>query len=131
VKIAIATGVMLGYALQFFVAIQIMFPNFETKFHVAKDHPLLSELAFRTFWVAITFIVAIAVPELDLLLSLIGSVCSTVLALVFPIILECVIDEKTSTYVIVKNVIIFLIALLGFLTGGMESISAIIQNFLH
>ena len=76
-KLAIALGVLLGYAIQFFVAIQIMLPNVKRTLKIADDHPLISELVFRSFMVLLTFGVAIIIPELDLLLSLIGSVCSS------------------------------------------------------
>lgn len=52
VKTLVSVGVLLGYPLQFFVAIQIMWPN------VLKicnfKHPLLGELSFRTALVVLT-----------------------------------------------------------------------------
>lgn len=53
VKVMISTGVLLGYALQFFVAIQIMMPTVLTVFHV-KEHVKFAEILFRTFMVLVT-----------------------------------------------------------------------------
>jgi solute carrier family 36 (proton-coupled amino acid transporter) len=80
--------------------------------------------------VLLTFTVAMLVPELDLLLSLIGAVCSTVLALVLPPIMEFMICEKNQInwFIIVKNFIILFLSLLGFLTGGYESVTAIYKR---
>lgn len=133
VKMAIATGVLLGYAIQFFVAIQIMFPNVQNMSKFTRKHPVFGELIFRTFMVLITFLIAILIPELDLLLSLIGAVCSTVLALVLPPIMEIIIEsceeKRSNLLVTIKNVVILFISLLGFLTGGYESLSAILSKF--
>ncbi|KAL7010579.1 hypothetical protein ACKWTF_006281 [Chironomus riparius] len=133
VKLAIATGVLLGYAIQFFVAIQIMFPNIQKMNNFSRTHALIGELTFRTIMVFVTLTVAILIPELDLLLSLIGAVCSTVLALVLPPLMEFILvsceENQHKWHVIVKNLTILFISLLGFLTGGYESLTAILAKF--
>jgi proton-coupled amino acid transporter len=136
VKLAIALGVLLGFAIQFFVAIQIMYPNVRRAIKFADRHPVFGELMFRTLMVLLTFVVAVLIPELDLLLSLIGSVCSTILALVLPplmefIIISCESSEERSSFVLVKNFIILLISLLGFFTGGFEALTAIVQKIYN
>lgn len=124
---------LLGYAIQFFVAIQIMLPTIKSSFKFAEDHPFLGEFIFRTVMVLITFVVAELVPNLGLLLSLIGSVCSTILALVLPPLMEFILlsseENKMGWFVIWKNSIILLISLFGFLTGGYESLSGIVKAF--
>ena len=128
----ISLGVLLGYALQFFVPMQIMLPSIIKKFKFTRSHPLIGELAFRTLMVLVTFAVAGLVPKLNLLLSLIGAFCSTGLALVFPPIIEIVLSYSEggpSKFSIIKNSIILFFALLGFATGTYESLSAIIMDF--
>jgi len=82
--------------------------------------------------VLVTLTVAVLIPELDLLLSLIGAVCSTVLALVLPPLMEFIIVSCESNqhrwFVVVKNLIILFISLLGFLSGGYESLTAILAK---
>jgi solute carrier family 36 (proton-coupled amino acid transporter) len=135
VKLAIALGVLLGYAIQFFIAIQIMYPSIKSSIKLADKHPFIGELIFRTVMVLVTFGVAELVPNLSLLLSLIGAVCSTVLALVLPPFMEFMIlsceDEGIGWFVLLKNSLILIISLFGFLTGGYESLSRIIETFLH
>lgn len=73
-----------------------------------------------------------AIPFLGLFISLVGSVSSTALCLVFPAMLDLVMKfthEELTPLVIVKDVFILLVSLLGMLTGGFESISSIIIAF--
>lgn len=110
-----------------------MFPSIKNKFDVAKKHPLISEMAFRTSMVLVTFSVAILVPNLGLLISLIGAVCSTSLALVFPVIIEYLVlsrnGEPVSTSIVIRNILILLFATVGFLSGGYESTRLIIKLY--
>jgi solute carrier family 36 (proton-coupled amino acid transporter) len=53
VKIIISIGVLLGYALQFFIAIEIMWPGVMKKYGPYK-HPYASQLVFRTLMVFVT-----------------------------------------------------------------------------
>jgi solute carrier family 36 (proton-coupled amino acid transporter) len=112
-----------------------MYPTVKKSNSFFGENPLLGELIFRTCMVLVTFAVAILVPQLDLLLSLIGAVCSTMLALVLPPILEFIImpceSNFTRWWIIIKNNFILLLALLGFLTGGYESLTAIVKTFFE
>lgn len=130
----IASGVGLGYCIQLFVPVQILFPHIKQNIRLANEHPYVGELIFRVILVLFTFVVAQAVPDVGLLLSLIGAVACTVLALVFPPILEfCVKSNdglKLTYYVIVKNSIILLFAAIGCITGGYEAIINIIEKFI-
>lgn len=78
--------------------------------------------------------IAELVPALGLFISLIGSLCSTALALVFPPIIEIIVRRdivSTSArfFMYSKNVIILILALAGFSTGTYESLSEIIKHF--
>lgn len=131
--VMISVGVILGYAIQFFIPIQIMFPPIRKQFKLAGRHPHLSEMIFRVLMVLVTFSVAIAVPNLGLLISLIGAVCSTSLALVFPVIIECLVITRNgasmSCTLVIKNIFIIFLASVGFISGGYESIRQITQLY--
>lgn len=130
VKIVVASGVALGYAIQFYIPIQILFPLIQRSIKFTKNNPFSSELMFRVFMVIVTFLVAILVPNLGLLISLIGAICSNSLALVFPVIIEYLVatrgDSKMQTLDVIKNILILLLAIVGFLSGGYESVRGII-----
>ncbi|CAO1412560.1 unnamed protein product [Diamesa hyperborea] len=131
-KIMIATGVGLGYCIQLFVPVQILYPMIRRRMKCLDRYPYVGELIFRAILVLFTFIIAEAVPHLGLLLSLIGAVACTVLALVFPPILEFAVksigDDKIGYFVLVKNCIILFLAAVGFLTGVYEAIKNIVEK---
>uniref|UniRef100_A0A034V2Q5 Proton-coupled amino acid transporter 1 n=1 Tax=Bactrocera dorsalis TaxID=27457 RepID=A0A034V2Q5_BACDO len=132
VKVMVSIGVMLGYPLQFFIAIQIMLPNAIQIFHL-QSRPFTGELLFRTIMVVLTLCIAELVPALGLFMSLIGALCSTALALVFPPMIELLIkrdDNKgPGVWLFTKNIVILILALMGFSTGTYESLSQIVTHF--
>uniref|UniRef100_A0A182W4M9 Amino acid transporter transmembrane domain-containing protein n=1 Tax=Anopheles minimus TaxID=112268 RepID=A0A182W4M9_9DIPT len=132
VKLMIATGVLLGYALQFFVAIMIMWPMVENRVALARKHPVRCEMVFRIIMVLVTFVIAECVPNLGAFISLIGAFCSSSLALMFPPLIELIVawtNGKLGVWLVLKNVIILMLAFLGFATGTYESVSALAKDF--
>lgn len=106
-----------------------MFPPIAKNCTFTRNHPMIGELAFRTIMVLVTFAIAVLVPDLNLLLSLIGALCSTALALVFPPIIQIVLSYSeggSSCCSFIKNVLIILLALLGFVAGTYESLRLIL-----
>lgn len=80
--------------------------------------------------------VAEAVPKIALLISFIGAFCSSALALMFPPLIELVVEfadnkKSPSKLLIAKDCFIILVGVVGFLTGTYESLIAIIQTFLE
>ncbi|XP_055616742.1 proton-coupled amino acid transporter-like protein CG1139 isoform X2 [Toxorhynchites rutilus septentrionalis] len=145
VKVMVSLGILLGYALQFFVAIQIMLPWVLARISYSAKHPIRVELLFRTLIVLITFAVAESILNVGALISLIGALCSTALALVFPPVLELILGlaesecefpqqptdgsavggSKIGFVIWVKNLLILVLALFIFLTGTVESLNEI------
>ncbi|CAL8271037.1 unnamed protein product [Boreogadus saida] len=75
--------------------------------------------------------IAVLIPELDLVISLVGSVSSSFLALIFPPLLEMLTfhTDGLSPLVITKNVIISGVGLIGFATGTYSAfMELIIRN---
>ncbi|XP_052855796.1 proton-coupled amino acid transporter 1-like isoform X3 [Drosophila gunungcola] len=132
VKLMVSTGVLLGYPLQFFVAIQIMWPNAKQMCGI-KGRSLIGELGFRTFMVLVTLAIAEMVPALGLFISLIGALCSTALALVFPPVIELIARSEQNkgpgVWICAKNLVILVMAMLGFFTGSYESLKQIVKHF--
>lgn len=80
-------------------------------------------------YINFSVILAEAVPHLDLIISLVGAVSSTALALIFPPIIEIVVRWQNATLdktTILKDVFILLIGLLGCITGTYENVRQII-----
>ena len=73
---------------------------------------------------------AAAIPNLGAVISLVGSVSSSMLALIFPPIIELITfwDSGITRTAIVKDVLIALFGILGFLAGTYTSIENILSN---
>lgn len=129
----VALGVASSVAIQFFVAIQIMLPSILTKYEFTKNHPVLTEQLFRTFWIFMTFTVAQVVPNLGLLMSFIGAGCCTALVFVFPAISELIIlsnrEEGIGKFGWIKNSIILIIAFVGGMMGMALATIDLIKEF--
>jgi len=76
-------------------------------------------------------LLAVAIPKLDLFISLVGAFASSFIALVIPPVLELVTFwPEISKWVLAKDIGIILFGLVGFLTGTYASIDAIINAFI-
>ncbi|KAF5299700.1 hypothetical protein FQA39_LY11495 [Lamprigera yunnana] len=131
VKVIISTGILLTFALQFYIPIDIMFPSVRARFG-PFSRPILVELIFRCILVVITFALAELIPYLDLFITLIGAFSSTTIALLIPPILEMVNMSSSNTFslwIVFKNIVILIIGFLGCITGSFESISLIVRTF--
>ncbi|KAM3612608.1 uncharacterized protein V6R79_011071 [Siganus canaliculatus] len=128
VKLLYSFGIFITFALQFYVPAEILIPPVLNRVSQRWEKPV--DLLLRTVLVIFTCALAILVPELDLVISLVGSVSSSFLALIFPPILEILTfhREGISPLVTVKNVVISLIGLVGFLTGTYIAIEQIIAR---
>jgi len=122
-------SVFFTYALQFYVPVEIILPWVHRR--VASDHHLKAEYALRYLMVMLTFALAAAIPKLDLFISLVGSVSSSTLALMAPAVVDTVTqDHRCTKFRLVKNVALFLVGFLGFITGSYVSFSNIIHYFI-
>ncbi|CAN2387308.1 Proton-coupled amino acid transporter 1 [Pristimantis euphronides] len=117
VKLLYSLGIFISFALQFYVAAEIIVPSATSR--VGERWVLLVDLSVRAALVCITCILAILIPRLDMVISLVGSVSSSALALIFPPLLEIITyySEGLSRWVIAKDIIISLVGFLGFVLG--------------
>ncbi|CAA9993169.1 unnamed protein product [Nesidiocoris tenuis] len=83
VQTVVGVGIMFSYALQMYVAAELLWDEIEGTYGPFK-HPVVLELVLRCILVFITFILAASIPALGLFISLVGAVSSSALALVYP-----------------------------------------------
>lgn len=90
-------------------------------------------LLLRLFTTIFTFLVAAAVPELGLFISLFGAFCLSILGLAFPAIMEiCVLypDNLGRFYWIMwKDIGLVIFAMVGLTSGTYSSLLEIIKTF--
>jgi len=129
VKILISSSVLLTYAIQFSVPVEIILPLVHRV--MCTDNLCCRKVAdfvLRYSLVAITYILARAVGDLDLYIPLVGSITSSWLALVVPAVVDTVTFWSSRTKSrLAGNLVIAFIGLLGFFIGTCDGLS----NFHH
>nr|XP_019939726.1 PREDICTED: proton-coupled amino acid transporter 1-like [Paralichthys olivaceus] len=128
VKLLYCFGIFITFALQFYVPAEILIPPAVAR--VSERWETAVDLLLRTVLVIFTCALAVLIPELDLVISLVGSVSSSFLALIFPPLLQIVTfhSEGLSPLVTAKNAVISMVGLIGFLTGTYIAIEQIITR---
>ena len=156
VKFLWALCVFFGYNLQFYVAIQAIWPKLKNKFPLANAY--LAEIILRTVLVVLTSAIGLSVPCLEQLISLVGSLALAALAISLPPVLEIIAEmpdesgdiainqvatvDKTVNFddslskpaqpnlklVVFRDVVIFTLGLIGACSGTFVTIKEIIEK---
>lgn len=125
VRLMMAIAIFLSYSLQFYVPFNIVWPVIKKNFHTDKTKDY-AEYITRTILVFITFIFAIAIPNLGAVISLVGAFSSSALALIFPPIIEIVTfwPDKLgrSNWILWKDIAIICFGFIGFIIGSYVSL---------
>ncbi|XP_032106045.1 proton-coupled amino acid transporter 3 [Sapajus apella] len=131
VKLMYSIGIFFTYALQFHVPAEIIIPFAISQ--VSESWALFVDLSVRSALVCLTCVSAILIPRLDLVISLIGSVSSSALALIIPPLLEIVIlySEDMSYVTIAKDIMISILGLLGCIFGTYQALYELTQPINH
>ncbi|EFB15337.1 hypothetical protein PANDA_009587, partial [Ailuropoda melanoleuca] len=131
VKLMYSIGIFFTYALQFQVPAEIIIPFVISQ--VSESWTLFIDLSVRTALVCLTCVSAILIPRLDLVLSLVGSVSSSALALIIPPLLELITfyAEDMSCVTIAKDIMISILGLLGCVFGTYQALYELIQPINH
>lgn len=87
VRLMMAMAIYLSYTLQFYVPINIIGPWLRARLH-GENNRILGDYLLRIGLVLFTFILAALIPNLGAVISLVGAVSSSTLALIFPPIIE-------------------------------------------
>uniref|UniRef100_A0A1I8QAY1 Amino acid transporter transmembrane domain-containing protein n=1 Tax=Stomoxys calcitrans TaxID=35570 RepID=A0A1I8QAY1_STOCA len=130
VRIAMALAIFLSYALQFYVPVNFVEPLVQRHFETTRTKELAAT-ASRIALVTFTFILAACIPNLGPIISLVGAVSSSTLALIAPPILEIVtfwpVGFERYKWILWKDVVILIFGLCGFVFGTYASIAQILN----
>ncbi|KAK9885665.1 hypothetical protein WA026_012428 [Henosepilachna vigintioctopunctata] len=136
VCLMMAVAIFFSFPLQFYVPFNIIWPTLKTKIHGEKaedsDESLLAEYSTRTLLVFCTFLLAISVPNLGAVITLVGAFSSSAIALIFPPLIEILAyySDKWGRYkwILWKDIFIIIFGFAGFLFGTYAAVLNIINS---
>ncbi|CAG9823048.1 unnamed protein product [Phaedon cochleariae] len=125
VRLMMAIAIFLSYSLQFYVPFNIVWPIIKNHFNTEKSRDI-AEYVTRTVLVFITFLIAIAIPNLGAVISLVGAFSSSALALIFPPLVEIITfwpeNLGKNKWILWKDLTIIFIGFAGFAIGSYTSL---------
>lgn len=124
VKLIYCFAIFITYALQFYVPISILYPR------TSETNSTFRKKITQIFLVAVTCGLAIGVPDLGDFIALVGASASSMLALVFPPLVDSLVERKSSMLRLLKNIIIILMGIVGGIIGTFISVESIVHVLL-
>lgn len=131
VRAVMAAAIFLSYGLQFYVPMNIIWPYVKSKLtseNAIKHGETITRVSLITF----TFAAAAVIPNLSGVISLVGAVSSSTLALIFPPIIEIVTfwpDRLGQrSWKLWKDVAILLFGITGFVFGTYTSVENLLTK---
>ncbi|ESN92740.1 hypothetical protein HELRODRAFT_96051 [Helobdella robusta] len=146
VRLSFALSIFLTYAVQFYVPIEFIWSTLQEKLVNRAFCHRFGEYFLRVFFLIITYVLAAIVPYLELVISLVGALVSTSVALTIPALLDIILCSSIYNYdnlqasnvqpqwfklKILKNVLIVFVGVLGTVVGSVVTISAIVRASEH
>uniref|UniRef100_A0A1B6C3V7 Amino acid transporter transmembrane domain-containing protein n=1 Tax=Clastoptera arizonana TaxID=38151 RepID=A0A1B6C3V7_9HEMI len=133
VKLIFAIAIFITYALQGYVAIEIIWNTYLKPVIGNNKNVLFIEYVMRAIIVISTFILAVLIPRLELFISLFGALCLSALGIAFPALIEiCVLWPHSFgkfKYILIKDILLFIVGILALFIGTYTSIYGIVKSF--
>ncbi|XP_031340490.1 proton-coupled amino acid transporter-like protein pathetic isoform X2 [Photinus pyralis] len=127
-KLLIVLSVFFTYNLQLYVALEIIWKKVDHRI-VGRTKRNVSQVIARCVYVAGTVAIAAAVPNLEHIIGLVGSICLSILGVLLPAIIETVVYWEHGfgclKWRLIKNIFLAVLALFALVSGSMESIRAL------
>ncbi|XP_074028144.1 proton-coupled amino acid transporter-like protein acs [Leptinotarsa decemlineata] len=133
-KVMLSLAIYTSHPLQMYPAICIAWKEYLQPLFEKNPHQIYYEYAVRTFLVFITFCLAVAVPYIELFISLFGALSLSALGLAFPALIYISthwdsLKGVRGTMIIVRNIVIFCFAIIGLVIGTSTSLEKIVEKF--
>lgn len=130
-QVLIGFAILFTYGLQFYIPMDILLRKIENR--IAKRRNV-SEIVIRTGIMIVMGCLAIAVPDLEPFISLVGAVFFGSLGLFVPAFIEIVYLHTNDSYgplrwKLYKNLFLMLFALIAMFAGAFVSIKDIVETY--
>ncbi|EFP13320.1 hypothetical protein GCK72_009285 [Caenorhabditis remanei] len=131
---------LLGNSIAMYVVYDMFFNGFRRKFGARFPNvpKWLSDKGFRVFWVLVTYLMAVLIPRLEIMIPLVGVTSGTLCALIFPPFFEMItfwtdwkvlLTHRQRMTKIFINCVVMAIGFFAIIAGVYTNISAIINSF--
>lgn len=132
-QLLIAAAILFTFGLQFYVPMDILWRKIHDK--IPKDKHNFSQIAIRTGIMILMGGIALAVPDLEPFIGLVGAVFFSSLGLLVPCVVETVFlwpnELGTFKWVLIKNVIFGAFSLFALVSGSFVSIEEIVKLYTN
>lgn len=131
-QVLIGVAILFTFGLQFYIPMDILLKKLENR--IAK-HRNISEIGLRTGIMIAMAGLAIAVPDLEPFISLVGAVFFSTLGLFVPAFIESVFCETNGghgkyKWKLWKNLIVMAFSIIALFSGAFVSIKDIIETYM-
>ncbi|XP_063633684.1 proton-coupled amino acid transporter-like protein CG1139 [Cydia splendana] len=129
-KLMLALAIGLSHPLQNFVAYILIWNSCKKKYKGPRAY--LLDYSLRVILVIIPVAMAVAVPELGPVISLVGALCLSLLAIVFPALIDLCLwypdNYGLLKYKLIRDIVIMLLGVFALVSGVYTSILEITQH---
>ncbi|XP_053600555.1 proton-coupled amino acid transporter-like protein pathetic isoform X3 [Plodia interpunctella] len=129
-KVLIAVAVFFTYCLQMYAPMEIIWTRIQIK--ISKTYHNLGQICLRTFSVILTVVLAVVVPDLSLLISLVGAIFFSTLGLLIPAVVQTVHKWERGlgrwNYILWKNIMLLIFYFIVLISGCYSAITAIVEK---
>ncbi|KAJ2950813.1 hypothetical protein O0L34_g9083 [Tuta absoluta] len=129
-KVLVVVAVFFTYCLQMYAPMSIIWTRIQDR--VSEKHHNLAQILQRTISVTFTVILAVAIPDLGLLIGLVGAIFFSTLGLLIPVVIETVHKWERGlgkySYILWKNALLLVFYKIVLISGCYSAISAIVQK---
>lgn len=126
----IAIAILFTFGLSFYIAMDIFWKKVQNR--ISKERHNLMQIVFRSGIIMVLGAFAIAVPDLEPFISLVGAVFFSTLGLLVPAIVEGVFlwpETGRFHWILIKNIFLAIFAIIALIAGSAVSILNIIKIY--
>ncbi|KAI8126092.1 hypothetical protein FF38_03692 [Lucilia cuprina] len=135
VKAMLAFAIFITHGLACYVAIDITWNEYVAQKLGPQRRKIFWEYTVRTSLVLVTFLLAVAIPNLELFISLFGALCLSALGLAFPALIQICTHWYTThgmakVWLLLSNFFLIIVGILGLVIGTYTSLAEIVATFM-